>query len=52
MFDRDLKLTSWSTRFVKFFDLPDDMVFVGQTYAALLRYVAMAGACNAEYLEN
>ena len=52
VFDRDLKLTSWSTRFVKFFDLPDDMVFVGQTYAALLRYGVMAGDFIAEDLET
>ena len=52
VFDRDLKLTSWSTRFVKFFDLPNDMVFVGQTYAALLRYGVMAGDFIADDLET
>ena len=43
VFDRDSNLISWSQRFVDFFDLPPDLVRVGQSYSALLRYGVTKG---------
>ncbi|HSY85373.1 MAG TPA: PAS-domain containing protein [Verrucomicrobiae bacterium] len=51
VFDKDSKLVSWSTRFVKFFDLPKGFLYVGQPYAALLRYSAEKGDFLAEDVE-
>jgi len=51
VFDKDSKLMSWSTRFVKFFDLPKGFLYVGQPYAALLRYSAEKGDFLAEDVE-
>ena len=37
-FDKDLKLISWNDQFVKTRDYPNDMVFLGQSFEALMRF--------------
>ncbi len=43
IFDRDLRLAAWNTRFMTMFQLPPALVARGQSFEAIIRYLIEAG---------
>ncbi len=43
IFDRDLRLAAWNTRFVTLFNLPQRLAVRGQSFEAIIRFLIEAG---------
>ncbi len=43
IFDRDLRLAAWNTRFMTMFQLPPDLASRGRSFEAIIRYLIEAG---------